>query len=153
MQTPHALSRRGILTGLSASGIVAMSVPAFAKAPLLNTQAPAYYRFRIGSIEATVVSDGPLDLGAPQPDLFKGVSKEEFGKALTDNFLSTEKVKLEQNALVLNTGDKLVLIDTGAGFQKLMGNDTGKLLANLKAAGIDPRDIDAVPLTPAHPDH
>ena len=95
MQIPHTLSRRGILTGLSASGIAALSAPAFARAPLLNTQAPAYYRFRIGSIEATVVSDGPLDLGAPQPDLFKGVSKEEFGKALTDNFLSTEKVKLE----------------------------------------------------------
>lgn len=153
MKTIRELSRRDVMAGLSAAGIAALSAPAFAKAPLLNTQAPAFYRFKIGSIEATVVSDGPLDLGAPQPDIFKGVTKEEFGKALTDNFLSTEKVKLEQNALVLNTGDKLVLIDTGTGFQKLMGNDTGKLLGNLKAAGIDPKDIDAVALTHAHPDH
>ena len=54
---------------------------------------------------------------------------------------------------MLNTGDKLVLIDTGTGSQKLMGPNTGKLLANLKAAGIDPKDIDAVALTHAHPDH
>jgi glyoxylase-like metal-dependent hydrolase (beta-lactamase superfamily II) len=153
MQTIRDLSRRDVMTGLSATGIVALSAPAFAKAPLLNTQAPGFYRFKIGSIEATVVSDGPLDLGAPQPDIFKGVGKEEFSKLLSDNFLSTEKVKLEQNTLVLNTGDKLVLIDTGTGSQKLMGPDTGKFLANLKAAGIDPKDIDAVAITHAHPDH
>ena len=70
-----------------------LATPAFAKAPLLNTQAPGFYRFKIGAIEATVVSDGPLDLGAPQPDIFKGVSKEEFGKTLTDNFLPTDKVQ------------------------------------------------------------
>src|SRR4030095_7356394 len=72
---------------------------------------------------------------------------------LTENFLPTDKVKLEQNTLLLNTGDKLVLIDTGTGPQKLMGPDTGKFLANLKAAGIDPKDIDAVAITHAHPDH
>src|SRR5256885_14692357 len=109
MQTLRDLSRRDVMAGLSAAGIAAISTPAFAKAPLLNTQAPNFYRFKIGSIEATVVSDGPLDLGAPQPDIFKGVTKEEFGKILTENFLPTDKVKLEQNALVLNTGDKLVL--------------------------------------------
>ena len=147
------LTRRDVMTGLSAAGLAAVATPAFAKAPLLNTQAPNFYRFKIGAIEATVVSDGPLDLGAPQPDIFKGVTKEEFGKILTDNYLPTDSVRLEQNALVINTGDKLVLIDTGTGFQKLMGPHTGKLLANLKAAGIDPKDIDAVALTHAHPDH
>ena len=153
MQILRDLSRRDLLAGLSVVGLYAACVPALAKAPLLNTPAPNFYRFKIGAIEATVVSDGPLDLGAPQPDIFKGVSKDEFAKILMENFLPADKVKLEQNALVLNTGDKLVLIDTGAGFQKLMGADTGKLLANLKAAGIDPKDIDAVALTHAHPDH
>ena len=118
--------------------------PLSPRRPCSTRQAPGFYRFKIGAIEATVISDGPLDLGAPSPDIFKGVSKEEFGKALTDNFLPTDSLRLEQNALVLNTGDKLVLIDTGTGTQKLMGPHTGKLLANLKAAGIDPKDIDAV---------
>jgi glyoxylase-like metal-dependent hydrolase (beta-lactamase superfamily II) len=147
------LSRRNVMTGLSAAGLAAVATPAFAKAPLLNTQAPNFYRFKIGSIEATVVSDGPLELGAPSSDIFKGVNKEEFGKVLTENFLPTDSLRLEQNALVINTGDKLVLVDTGTGFQKLFGPHSGKLLANLKAAGIDPKDIDGVALTHAHPDH
>lgn len=155
MNAKSVISRRSLLAG-TAAALAASPVAssgAFARAPLLNTQAPAYYRFRIGTIEATAVSDGPLDLGAPQPDIFKGVSKDDFSKALADNFLPTEKVKLEQNALVLNTGDTLVLIDTGTGSQKLMGPDTGRLLGNLRAAGIDPKDVDAVALTHAHPDH
>ena len=112
------LSRRDVMAGLSATGLAAVATPVLAKAPLLNTQAPNFYRFKIGAIEATVVSDGPLELGAPQPELFKGVTKEEFGKALTDNFLPTDSLRLEQNALVINTGDKLVLIDTGTGGRK-----------------------------------
>lgn len=146
------LSRRYVLGGLSATAAFA-GTPAYAKAPMLNTQAPAYYRFKIGNFEATAVSDGPLHLGEPQPNVFVGVSKEEFTKALTDNFLPTDNVKLEQNVLVVNTGERLVMFDTGTGGQKLMGPDTGRLLANLKAAGIDPKDIDAIAITHAHPDH
>jgi glyoxylase-like metal-dependent hydrolase (beta-lactamase superfamily II) len=146
------LSRRHVLAGLSATAALS-GTPAFAKAPMLNTQAPAYYRFKIGAFEATAISDGPLHLGEPQPNIFVGVGKEEFTKALSDNFLPTDNVKLEQNALVVNTGERLVLFDTGTGAQKLMGPDTGRLFANLKAAGIDPKDIDAIAITHAHPDH
>ena len=71
-------------------------------------------------------------------------------KALADNFLPTDNVSMEQNALVVNTGNQLVLIDTGLGAFKLMGNDTGRLTANLKAAGINPGDVDAILLTHAH---
>jgi hypothetical protein len=42
-----------------------------AKAPPLNTPAPAFYRFKLGSIEATVVSDGPLSIGDPK-NTFRG---------------------------------------------------------------------------------
>jgi glyoxylase-like metal-dependent hydrolase (beta-lactamase superfamily II) len=60
---------------------------------------------------------------------------------------------INQNALVVNTGDKLVLVDTGMGFRKVYGPLTGHLLANLRAAGIDPESIDVVALSHAHPDH
>lgn len=147
------ISRRAVLAGASAAALTGFSAAAVAKAPMLGTQVPGYYRFKIGAFEATAVSDGPLNLGEPQPGMFKGLNKDDLGKALADNFLPANALKLQQNALVINTGDKLVLIDTGAGFQKLMGPDSGKLLANLKAAGINAEDIDAVALTHAHPDH
>src|SRR5262249_18375677 len=75
------------------------------QAPMANTLAPAFYRFKLGGFEATIVSDGPLHMGAPSPDVFVGVSKEQMTKELADNFLPTDDVLLEQNALVINTGD------------------------------------------------
>ena len=62
-----SLSRRRLLQGGSA--IMAAGFGGlrrrFAKAPMLGTQAPYFYRFKIGNAEATVVSDGPLPLGDP----------------------------------------------------------------------------------------
>lgn len=149
-----SLSRRAVLAGASAAGLAALAPNALAKAPMLGTQAPAFYRFKIGTFEATVVSDGPLGVGEPKPEMFAGVSKDDITKALTDNFLPLDNLVMEQNTLVVNTGDKLVLFDTGTGSAATaFGPKTGRLLVNLRAAGIDPKDIDAVALTHAHPDH
>jgi glyoxylase-like metal-dependent hydrolase (beta-lactamase superfamily II) len=123
-----------------------------AKAPLANTQAPSFYRFKIGSIEATVVSDGPLSIGPPK-NAFKGVPEAELAKMMTDNFLPTDEVVLDQNNLVINTGDKLVLFDTGMSSVKRPGTNMGRLLISLRQAGIDPKDIDAIVLTHPHIDH
>ena len=74
-------------------------------------------------------------------------------KQLRDNFLPNDNAVLEQNALVLNTGDKLILFDTGLGTLDLFGPTTGKLMNSLKQAGINPEDIDAVVMSHAHIDH
>jgi glyoxylase-like metal-dependent hydrolase (beta-lactamase superfamily II) len=150
-------SRRQVIAGAAAtaaclSGNI-LTGAAHARAPMVGTQAPGYYRFKLGGFEATVVSDGPLYLGEPQPDIYVGVSKEAFTKAQGDNFLPTDNIAFEQNALVINTGNQVVLFDTGMGSSQLMGPTTGRLLGNLKAAGIDPKVIDAVALSHAHPDH
>jgi glyoxylase-like metal-dependent hydrolase (beta-lactamase superfamily II) len=147
-------SRRQILAG-GVAGFASAAVPhaALAKAPMANTAAPAFYRFKLGGFEATIVSDGPLHMGEPNANVFVGVSKEQMVKELTDNFLPTENVLLEQNALVINTGDRVVLFDTGVGGAKQFGPDTGRLIASLRAAGLDRKDVDAVVLTHAHPDH
>jgi glyoxylase-like metal-dependent hydrolase (beta-lactamase superfamily II) len=123
-----------------------------AAAPMSNTQAPYFFRFNHGRMQGTVVSDGPLPLGEPS-GVFFGTSKEEFARMLSSNYLSPTNVVLEQNALVINTGDNLVLFDTGMGSSTMFGPTTGKLLASLKASGIDPRDIDAVVATHGHGDH
>ena len=149
-----SLSRRQLLAGgtaLAAAGLTS-PLPALAKAPKTNTQAPYFYRFTLGDIEATVVSDGVLSLGEPAPVL-PNLPKEEIAKLLTDNFLAPDNLALEQNALVINNGDRLVLFDTGMGALKIFGPRTGRLLASLKQAGIDPKDIDAVVATHGHADH
>ena len=110
---------------------------------MTNTPAPYFYRFKIGDFEGTIVSDGTLPLGDPHKN-FIGLAPPEMDKQLADNFLPLNSAVLEQNALVVNTGDKLVLFDTGMGGLKLFGPTTGKLLNSMKQAGIDPKDIDAV---------
>lgn len=153
MTTP-IITRRAAIAGIAGvAAASAMDGVAIAKAPMLNTQAPAFYRFKLGSFELTVVSDGPLGLGAPQDNIFMGVSKADFTTILNDNYLPSDAVEMDQNILVVNTGDRLVLIDTGDGGSKMFGPKSGRLLANLKAAGIDPKDIDVVAITHAHPDH
>src|SRR5258705_317481 len=142
MTRDFALSRRHLLQGGSALVAAGLAAPAFAKAPMLGTQAPYFYRFKLGNAEATIVSDGPLPLGDPHKN-FLGLTAPEMDKQLTDNFLPLENAVLEQNALVLNTGDRLVLFDTGLGSLSIFGKTTGKLMASLKQAGIDPKDIDA----------
>ena len=149
-----SVSRRQLLAGASATaaaGAFGITSQAVAKAPLLNAPAPAFYRFKLGTIEATVVSDGPLAIGEPK-NTFRGPTPDELNKMMSDQFLPTNNVVLDQNALVINTGDKLAVFETG--MSSVKRNDAmGRLVANIKASGIDPNDVDAVIPTHAHIDH
>jgi glyoxylase-like metal-dependent hydrolase (beta-lactamase superfamily II) len=147
-----SLSRRRLLTGAGATaGLIAGTSLARAKAPPLNAPAPAFYRFKLGTIEATVVTDGPLSIG-PAARTFRGPSEDELGKMMSDQFLPANNVVLDQNVLVINTGDKLALFETGMSSVK-RNDDMGRLVQSLKQSGIDPKDIDAVIPTHAHIDH
>ncbi|MDP9095182.1 MAG: MBL fold metallo-hydrolase [Pseudomonadota bacterium] len=144
--------RRGLLASASA----ALLVPklAMARGPLgqPQPQAPYFYRFMLGKAECTVVSDGQLPLGDPNAS-FKNISTDEIQKELRDNFLPTQNAVLEQNILVMNTGDRTVLFDTGMGLDKLFGASTGQLQPTLHQAAIDPASVDAVVMSHAHIDH
>jgi len=147
------VSRRSLLAlgaGLGASTLLGGT--ALAKAPKLGTQPAYFYRFGLGDAEVTVVSDGPLPLGPPK-GTFIGVSDDEVKKMLSDNFLSPDNVVLEQNSPIVNTGDKLILFDTGLGTAKNFGPTTGRQQKSMKEAGIKPEDIDAVVFSHAHIDH
>lgn len=151
--------RRTLLRGTAALAAAALLSPDIARAaaPFVNRQAPAWYRFRFGEYEATVISDGRLPLGKPEP-AFPDSPPAEIVGLLRSAFLPPDAATLEQNALILNTGRQLILFDTGMGesmgeASRMFGPTTGKLLANMKAAGIEPAQIDLVVLTHAHCDH
>jgi glyoxylase-like metal-dependent hydrolase (beta-lactamase superfamily II) len=117
-------------------------------APQVKTQAPGYYRMMLGDFEVTALSDGTVDL--PLPRLLVGKTPEETLKALAKSFLNGS-VETSVNAYLINTGSKLVLIDAGdpPGLRPTLG----KLLTNLKAAGYQPEQVDAVFITHMHRDH
>ena len=153
---PMSLSRRTALLGGAALASTAAigfgASDALARAPMAKSQIGTWYRFPLGKFQATVVSDGPLPLGKPG-DTMKGMSDSELTKALADNFLPTDNIVLEQNILVLNTGSRLVMFDSGMGYSKAFGPTTGRLISSLAAAGISPGQIDDIICTHAHIDH
>ncbi|CAN7398729.1 MBL fold metallo-hydrolase [Pseudoduganella sp. LjRoot289] len=120
---------------------------AFAAAPLAKTQAPGYFRMMLGDFEVTALNDGTVDL--PMDKLLHD-KPAKTTQTLAKSFL---KVPLETsvNGYLINTGGKLVLIDTGAG--GLFGPTLGKLVSNLKASGYQPEQVDEIYITHLHPDH
>lgn len=121
---------------------------ALADAPMAKTQAPGYYRLMLGDFEITALSDGTVRL--PMLKLLTNTSPATVSAALKKGFLK-EMVETSVNAYLVNTGPRLVLIDTGAA--NLFGPTLGKLLNNLQAAGYKPEQVDEIYITHMHPDH
>jgi glyoxylase-like metal-dependent hydrolase (beta-lactamase superfamily II) len=137
------------LTAIAAATFAAavLAPAAHAAAPMVKTPAPGFFRLMVGDIEVTPINDGTVDL--PVDQLLH--QKPELTRAtLEKNHL---KVPLEtsDNTFLINTGSKLVLVDTGAG--ALFGPTLGKFVQNLKAAGYQPEQIDEIYITHMHGDH
>src|ERR1700734_907312 len=146
-------NRRTLLrAGSAAVGAAALAptTPALAYAPQMGkpTQ-PTFYRFKLGTIEVTVISDGTLVFPA---ETLWGDRAEDARGLLQSTFQPASPVGLEINTILVNTGDKLVLIDAGCGVDKFQKTD-GRLLGNLAAAGYAPGDIDTILFTHFHFDH
>ena len=75
----------------------------------------------------------------------------EVEHALVEAFMPADKLATPFTSLMVNTGPKLVLIDTGTGGQ--IAASAGMLGTDLLAAGIDPRAIDLIAISHFHPDH
>ena len=118
-----------------------------AAAPQVKTQ-PGYYRVMLGDFEVTALSDGTVAL--PVDKLLTNTSPAQVGKALAKSFLKAP-VETSVNGYLINTGTKLVLVDTGAA--KLFGPTLGNLLDSLKAAGYQPEQVDEIYITHMHADH
>lgn len=150
------LSRRRVLMGAGAAGTAALLapdlsiLPANAGAPAAGHQAPGFYRTKLGDFELTQFTDGRRTF--PMPDGWvTNVSKAEALKASEAAYMPAGQVTVPFNPIVINTGSKLVLIDSGYG--PGVHPDVGLLPKHMAAAGIDPKAIDVVILSHLHPDH
>ena len=112
------------------------------------------FSFQLGTFKCIIVNDGTytylhpiqifVSVNAPKKHLEQMLKKHNLDPDLWEQYISPYP------SLVINTGQHLVLVDTGAGS---LEPTTGKLIPNLRAEGIKPEDIDTVILTHGHPDH
>lgn len=133
---------------VAATSAFVMIGSAHAAAPQVKTQAPGYYRVMLGDFEVTALSDGTVAL--PVDKLLTGTTAAKTQKTLARSFLKAP-LETSVNGYLVNTGTKLVLIDTGAA--SLFGPTLGNLVANLKAAGYQPEQVDEIYITHMHADH
>lgn len=124
------------------------AAPLEAAAPPARTQAPGYYRFALGSFEVTALLDGTIKLDPAQS--LKDITPGEATQLLEKEFVRAP-VETSINAFLINTGNRLVLVDTGVG--SLLGASGGHLLDNLRAAGYEASQVDDILISHMHGDH
>ena len=120
--------------------------------------AAQFYRHQVSEVEVIALSDGGLNY--PTAMILGNVPSE----AVARYSLPEQQIFIPYTILLVKMDDKLLLNDTGAGDLGNPGDNvfpgldhttsrTNLVLPSLKAAGIDPLDIDMVLITHAHPDH
>ena len=144
------LTRRSLLAGSAVAALCAGADPAAAEAPAAGTQTPGVYRYKIGAFELTALYDGIWY--RPIGDKFiRNAPFAQVEHALDLAFMPHDKLATPFTTLVVNTGKKLVLIDTGTGGQ--ISPTAGMIGDNLAAAGISPKAVDQIVISHFHPDH
>jgi glyoxylase-like metal-dependent hydrolase (beta-lactamase superfamily II) len=152
------LSRRNLFAGAAAAGILAGSKTivstAQASASAAGKQNAGWYRYKVGDFEVTVVTDG-ANTNPLSDSYVTNAPKADVNAALAADFLAQDKVSHSYTPIVVNTGSKLVAIDTGLGlgmFEQSKGA-VGQYHGNLQAAGIDRNAVDVVIISHFHGDH
>jgi glyoxylase-like metal-dependent hydrolase (beta-lactamase superfamily II) len=149
------LNRRAIMLS-AVAGASSVLIPSLGGSGRANAQAASsvssnagHYRFRVGDISATVLSDGVI--GGPPRVYASNAPEAELQEVLRQAFLPTDHMTLNLNTLLIETGGRRILIEAGAG--KTMGANGGRIFDNLAAIGLSPSDVDAIVISHTHPDH
>jgi glyoxylase-like metal-dependent hydrolase (beta-lactamase superfamily II) len=148
------LHRRGLIAAVAVPSLAprhrARAQPA--QAPSRRpAQAPGFYRFRVGGLLVTVVSDGQGFRANPARGMVVNAEPAAVEQALNDALIPLAGFSSPYCVTVVETGRETVLFDAGTGGQL---NDTaGLLLENMRAAGLDPARIDRIAVSHFHADH
>jgi len=147
MKSISSVTLRRLSIAWSVLLILSIHSFAWAEAPMVKTQAPGFYRLMVGTFEVTALYDGYVALN---DKLMKNATEKEI-RNLHNRMFIAPGAQTSVNAYLVNTGSKLVMVDAGAG--GVFGPTMGKTMQNLKAAGYDPAQVDAVVITHLHGDH
>ncbi|MBI4275512.1 MAG: MBL fold metallo-hydrolase [Rhizobiales bacterium] len=155
----NALTRRHVLAGAAAAGAATaltplLNTPIRAAAPTAGKQVSGWYRYKVGSFEITVVTDG-ANVNPLADTYVANAPKDKVNDAIAASYLPKDKASQSYTPIVVNTGTKLVAIDTGLGLGLYAQSKgaVGQYHANLAAAGIDRNAIDTVIISHFHGDH
>ena len=147
------LSRRdfvvstGLAIALGLDGRLAIS-PAFAQ----KTADPAkgFVTYKVGGADVTALYDGIWEK-PHDPAFISNASIDDVKAAMVKAGLTPDFVSIPFTVIVVKNGGKTIMCDSGTGGQ--VQPTAGKLMGNMKAAGIDPTKIDTILLSHCHPDH
>ena len=131
-----------------AAAVLVAASPAQAAAPFQKTQSDGFYRLKLGDFEVTALLDGTSVFDAK----FLKAEAMDLQRVLSKQFVQIDEIDGAVAGFVVNTGSKLILVDTGTG-GFWGGKALGHLVANLKKAGYRPEQVDIVLLTHLHADH
>lgn len=129
--------------------LTASSAPVFAQAAAAAAQAPGFYKYKVGDITVTAINDGFFN--RPLEGFIRNAELPAVQSAMSAAFLPTNAVPIPFNTLVVETGGKVVLLDTGNG--NVGAPTSGTWMTNFKAAGFDPAKVDSVVISHFHGDH
>jgi glyoxylase-like metal-dependent hydrolase (beta-lactamase superfamily II) len=145
--------RHAMATGVAALAapafLTASSAPVFAQAAAAAAQAPGFYKYKVGDITVTAINDGFFN--RPLEGFIRNAELPAVQSAMSAAFLPTNAVPIPFNTLVVETGGKVVLLDTGNG--NVGAPTSGTWMTNFKAAGFDPAKVDSVVISHFHGDH
>ncbi len=105
--------------------------------------------YTFGTAKVRVLTDGHMLVGLDR--LVANADDPAVRNVLAAIRPDATPVRFAINVVLIETGGKRILIDTGAGGTWV--DTAGKLGDTLSAAGIDPKSIDHVVFTHAHADH
>ncbi|GGC66712.1 MBL fold metallo-hydrolase [Undibacterium terreum] len=132
----------GATVNPASAGAVAKPVPVSKAGP------SGYFRTQVGSFEIIALADG---VGAVGAALLHG-DQAMIASMLKDDYLEPAMIATPVNAYLINTGSKLILVDTGTGHNWGPPN-LGHVMENLRAAGYQASQVDLVLITHLHADH
>jgi len=149
MPTP---TRRDVVLSAAGAAVLGLTGPLefFTTAHAADARDTGYHKCKIGDIECASIYDG-IWQKKHADNFIRNASVEDTKKALKAAGLTDEYVPIEFAQTIMKTGGKTVLIDAGTGGQ--LAPSAGKTMANLVAAGYDPKTVDTILISHFHPDH